>query len=69
MTIVHLIAVTTFKKYSEKDRRLKVYRNDANIGLSNNFNLLTKKSEGKYFLGLERMIFIINFMSKNFYQK
>ena len=37
------------KKYSEKDRRLKVFRNDINIGLSNNFNLLIKKSEGKYF--------------------
>lgn len=37
------------KKYSEKDRRLKVFRNDMNIGLSNNFNLLIKKSEGKYF--------------------
>ena len=37
------------KRYSEKDERLKVYRNDINIGLSNNFNLLVEKSTGEYF--------------------
>ena len=37
------------KKYSKKDKRLKVFRNEINIGLSNNFNLLVEKSSGEYF--------------------
>ena len=37
------------KKYSKKDKRIKVFRNEINIGLSNNFNLLVEKSSGEYF--------------------
>ncbi|OUW21777.1 MAG: hypothetical protein CBD21_00140 [bacterium TMED161] len=37
------------KEYSNKDPRLKIFKNDKNIGLSNNFNLLVSKSSGEYF--------------------
>ena len=37
------------KKVSKKDKRIKIYINDENIGMSNNFNLVYKKSTGKYF--------------------
>lgn len=37
------------KEYSNKDPRLKIFKNDKNIGLSNNFNLLVNKSSGEYF--------------------
>ena len=37
------------KKLSKKDRRVKIYKNDKNIGMSNNFNLVYKKSSGRYF--------------------
>ena len=37
------------KEYSKKDKRVKVFKNDRNIGLSNNFNLLVRKSNGDYF--------------------
>ena len=37
------------KKVSKKDKRIKIYKNDENIGMSNNFNLVYKKSTGKYF--------------------
>ena len=37
------------KKLSIKDKRIKIYKNDKNIGMNNNFNLLYKKSTGKYF--------------------
>lgn len=37
------------EKYSEKDKRLKIYKNKANIGQSENFNLVFEKSEGEYF--------------------
>lgn len=37
------------KKLSIKDKRIKIYKNDKNIGMSNNFNLVYKKSTGKYF--------------------
>ncbi len=37
------------EEYSNKDHRLKIFKNDKNIGLSNNFNLLVSKSSGEYF--------------------
>lgn len=37
------------EEYSNKDPRLKIFKNDKNIGLSNNFNLLVSKSSGEYF--------------------
>ena len=37
------------EKYSKKDKRLKIYKNKANIGQSENFNLVFEKSEGEYF--------------------
>ena len=37
------------EEYSNKDPRLKIFKNDKNIGLSNNFNLLVNKSSGEYF--------------------
>ena len=37
------------EKYSKKDNRLKIYKNKANIGQSENFNLVFEKSEGEYF--------------------
>jgi len=37
------------KKVSKKDKRIKIYKNDKNIGMNNNFNLVYKKSTGKYF--------------------
>ena len=38
------------EKYSQGDKRIKIFKNDENIGLSNNFNLIFKKSTGKYFV-------------------
>ena len=37
------------KKYSKKDKRLRIYQNKYNIGQSANFNLVFEKSEGEYF--------------------
>jgi len=37
------------EKYSRSDKRIKIFKNDENIGLSNNFNLIFKKSTGRYF--------------------
>ena len=34
---------------SKKDSRLKIFKNTKNIGMSENFNLVFKKSTGKYF--------------------
>ena len=35
--------------YSEKDKRLRIYKNKYNIGQSANFNLVFEKSKGEYF--------------------
>jgi glycosyltransferase involved in cell wall biosynthesis len=35
--------------YSKKDKRIKYYRHNTNIGAALNFNFVFKKSEGKYF--------------------
>ena len=34
---------------SKKDKRLKIFKNTKNIGMSKNFNLVFEKSTGKYF--------------------
>ena len=34
---------------SKQDNRLKIFKNTKNIGMSENFNLVFKKSTGKYF--------------------
>lgn len=36
------------KSYSKKDSRIKVFKNDNNIGLTKSLNLLISKSKGKY---------------------
>ena len=38
------------EKYSRSDKRIKIFKNDKNIGGSNNFNLVFKKSTGRYFV-------------------
>ena len=38
------------EKYSRRDKRIKIFKNDENIGGSNNFNLVFKKSTGRYFV-------------------
>ncbi|MFL2673187.1 MAG: glycosyltransferase family 2 protein, partial [Dehalococcoidia bacterium] len=38
------------EKYSRSDKRIKIFKNDENIGLSNNFNLTFRKSTGRYFV-------------------
>ena len=38
------------EKYSRSDKRIKIFKNDENIGLSDNFNLTFRKSTGIYFV-------------------
>ncbi len=38
------------RKYAEKDKRIKYYREDKNIGEINNFNKVARLSKGKYFM-------------------
>ena len=65
----------TYKLISQytSDNRVKVYRNDKNIGLTKSLNILAKKSKGKYLarqdaddISLEnRFEKQLNFMLKN----
>lgn len=38
------------EKYLKKDNRIKYYRQDSNIGASNNFDFVFQKARGKYFM-------------------
>jgi len=38
------------RKYASKDNRIRYYRNEQNIGASNNFNLVFTLSRGEYFV-------------------
>ena len=38
------------EKFEKKDKRINFIKNKDNIGMINNFNLVFKKSKGKYFM-------------------
>jgi glycosyltransferase involved in cell wall biosynthesis len=41
---------TIIKEYSEKDSRIRLFRQSQNIGLVRNFNFLNKQARGEYFM-------------------
>lgn len=47
------LALQVIKEYAEKDRRIKFYINEKNIGLPRSLNLLISKSSGSYIFRMD----------------